>query len=100
MSGVAAAGLASQPGARATAPESSGPARSGKPMKMHVGTQRSPTTAHMLQYFKRHGVNHICGYPPFPRERGYWQTDEVASTRELCEKPCAVNHCFLLHRRA
>ncbi len=86
LTGAAAAGLASQPGARARAAESNGPARSGKPMKMHVGTQRSPTTPHMLHYFKRHGVNHICGYPEFPRERGYWQADEVARTRELCEK--------------
>ena len=40
--------------------------RSGKPVKMHLGTQQGPTTSRMLQYLKRHGVNHICGYPPDP----------------------------------
>ncbi|MPZ18331.1 MAG: TIM barrel protein [Luteitalea sp.] len=53
---------------------------------MHVGTQRSGTTAEMLQYFKRHGVDHICGYPPDPGERGYWTVEDVEQTRELCEK--------------
>ena len=44
---------------------------SGKPVKMHLGTQQGPTTPRMLQYLKRHGVNHICGYPPSPgRQRG------------------------------
>lgn len=56
-------------------------------VKMYVGTQRSPTTPEMLQYFKRHGVDHICGYPPRPpRARGYWMVDELMQTRELCEK--------------
>lgn len=55
-------------------------------VQMHVGTQRSGTTAEMLQYFKRHGVDHICGYPPDPGERGYWTVEDVEKTRELCEK--------------
>ncbi|MGH9159318.1 MAG: hypothetical protein ACRD2X_04955, partial [Vicinamibacteraceae bacterium] len=55
-------------------------------VRMHVGTQRSGTTAEMLQYVKRHGVDHICGYPPDPGERGYWTVDDVEKTRELCEK--------------
>ena len=57
-----------------------------KPVKMVVGTQRSPTTPQMLQYIKRHGVDHICGYPPNPGERGYWTVDDLEKTRELCEK--------------
>ena len=57
----------------------------GKPIKMHVGTQRSPTNREMLQYFKRHGVNHCCGYPPDPGQRGYWLAEDVEKTRELCE---------------
>jgi hypothetical protein len=28
---------------------------------MVVGSQRAPTDARMLQFFKRHGVDHICG---------------------------------------
>ena len=55
-------------------------------VKMHVGTQRSPTNAPRLQYFKRHGVDHICGYPPHPGERGYWTVEELEKTRELCEE--------------
>jgi mannonate dehydratase len=57
-----------------------------KPILMHVGCQRGPTTVEMLQNFKRHGVNHICGYPPDPGARGFWTAEEVAQTRELCEK--------------
>lgn len=54
-------------------------------VRMYVGTQRGPTDEHMLQYFKRHGVNNICGYPPKPA-RGYWTVEELEQTRELCEK--------------
>jgi mannonate dehydratase len=60
------------------------PPAEGK-VRMHVGTQRSPTDRHMLQYFKRHGVDHVCGYPPDPRERGYWMVEDLVRTRELCE---------------
>jgi mannonate dehydratase len=68
----------------APAREANDPAR--KPVKMHVGTQRGPTNAERLQYFKRHGVNHICGYPPNPGQRGYWTVEDLVKTRELCEK--------------
>jgi mannonate dehydratase len=57
-----------------------------KPVRMYVGTQRSPTTPQMLQYFKRHGVDHICGYPPDPGERGYWTVEDLEKTRDLCEQ--------------
>ncbi|MCZ6710733.1 MAG: mannonate dehydratase, partial [Gammaproteobacteria bacterium] len=56
-----------------------------KPVKMYVGTQRGPTTPQMLQYIKRHGVDHICGYPPDPGERGYWTVEDLEKTRDLCE---------------
>src|SRR5437764_1217338 len=54
-------GEATRAGGVTPGPE--GRRRSGTPVKMHVGTQQGPTTPRMLQYFKRHGVNHICGYP-------------------------------------
>jgi mannonate dehydratase len=74
-------------GSNTSTAESTPPARTiNKPLKMHVGTQRSPTTPELLQYFKRHGVDHICGYPPDPGERGYWLPEDVAKTRELCEQ--------------
>jgi mannonate dehydratase len=40
----------------------------------------------MLDYFKRHRVNHICGYPPDPGERGAWTPEDLERTRDLCEK--------------
>ena len=57
-------------------------------VKMHVGCQRGPTTPEMLDYFKRHGVDHICGYPPDPRSqgRGRWTVEELQRTRDLCEE--------------
>ena len=64
-----------------TAPE---PAAT-REMKMHVGAQRSPTNVEMLQFLKRHGVDHCCGYPPHPGERGHWLREDVEKTRELCE---------------
>ena len=53
---------------------------------MQVGTQQGPTTPRMLQYLKRHGVNHICGYPAAPGASGAWTVDELRHTRDLCEK--------------
>jgi len=60
--------------------------REPRPVRMRVGTQRGPTTPERLQYFKRHGVDHICGYPDFDRDRGYWTAEELARTRDLCER--------------
>jgi len=56
------------------------------PVKMHVGCQRGPTIPAMLQIFKRHGVEHICGYPPDPGPRGHWTVAELEQTRDLCEQ--------------
>ena len=69
-------------------PEAQGESKSviKKPVRMHVGTQRSPTSSRMLQYIKRHGVDHICGYPPNPGKRGHWTVEELEQTKELCEK--------------
>jgi mannonate dehydratase len=54
---------------------------------MYVGCQRGPTTPQMLQFFKRHGVDHLCGYPVIQdRARGHWTVAELGATRELCEK--------------
>jgi mannonate dehydratase len=53
--------------------------------KMHLGCQRAPTSPEMLDYFKRHGVEAICGYPPVSPERGYWTREDLQRTRDLCE---------------
>ena len=56
-------------------------------VKLYVGTQRGPTAAKMLQFVKRHGVDHICGFPPSPPypKRGHWTVEELEKTRETCE---------------
>ena len=61
------------------------PAPERPPIRMHAGAQRSPTSVEILQFLKRHGVNHCCGYPPRPGERGYWLREDLEKTRELCE---------------
>jgi len=60
-------------------------APSGK-LRMHVGCQSGPTTAQKLDYFKRHGVDHICGYPPDPGAAGHWSIDDLKRTKDLCHK--------------
>jgi mannonate dehydratase len=81
-----AAALAASSGARSpTAAETKRGERGRKPILMHVGTQRGPTTPEMLQHFKRHGVDHICGYPPDPGERGYWSVEDLEKTCDLCQ---------------
>jgi mannonate dehydratase len=71
---------------KASAGHSPGLAPSRPPLKMHVGTQQGPTTPEMLQFFKRHGCDHICGYPSKPDSRGYWTLEELERTRDLCEQ--------------
>jgi len=50
---------------------------------MKLGCQNSPTSEQMLQFFKRHSVNNICGYPPTAGEKGYWTVDELS---QLCDR--------------
>ncbi len=78
-----AGALGVAPLARAVAADKQRPRR---PLRMHVGSQRGPTSARMLQYLKRHGVDHICGYPADPGERGYWTVEDLERTRDACEK--------------
>ena len=59
-------------------------AAASKPVRMYVGTQRYPTTPEMLDYFQRHGVDHIAGYSP--DRDAPWTVDSLQRTREMCEK--------------
>ncbi len=53
---------------------------------MVVGCQRSPTDARRLDHFKRHGVEHICGFPPHgDADHGAWSVESLTKLRELCE---------------
>ena len=78
--------LGKQATPRQATPRQATPRQAPRRLKMHVGTQRPPTNERMMRYFKRHGVDHICGYPPRPGERGYWTIEELEQTRGLCEE--------------
>jgi mannonate dehydratase len=51
-----------------------------------AGCQRGPTSDQMLDYFKRHGIDHICGHPPPSGDKGYWDRDDLSQLRERVEK--------------
>jgi mannonate dehydratase len=72
--------------AREGVQDQTGPTRTSKRVRMHVGTQQGPTTPRMLDYLKRHGVNHVCGYPPDPGPQGAWTAEDLKRTREICEQ--------------
>lgn len=86
VTGIAA--LAGGTSARARGAESVPDERKRRraPVSMHLGTQQRPITPEMLQYFKRHGVNHICGSAPDTGGRGYWIAEELERERDLCER--------------
>ena len=54
--------------------------------RMVVGCQRGPTSDEMLAYFKRYGVEHICGHPPPSGEKGYWDRDDLMRLRERVDR--------------
>ncbi|MFI4943620.1 MAG: hypothetical protein ACHP85_10160, partial [Burkholderiales bacterium] len=51
---------------------------------MVVGCQRAPTDARRLEHFKRHGVDHICGYPSEGDGPAGWTAESLRRLRELC----------------
>ena len=53
---------------------------------MVVGCQSGPTDDRRLQFFKRHGVDNICGYPQDPEKKGYYSVEDLTRTKDLCEK--------------
>lgn len=71
-----------------TAAPASGDERAKRPKKvaMHLGTQQGPTTAEMLDYFKRNGVEAVCGYPQVAAGRGPWTREDLERTRDLCAR--------------
>ena len=54
--------------------------------RLHLGCQRGPTDAKMLDYFKRHGVEAICGHPQISPGLDSWTADDLRRTQDLCEK--------------
>jgi mannonate dehydratase len=83
---LAAAGSAAWSASATAAETPGGGAAAPKKLAMHVGCQRGPTTPEMLDYFKRHGVEHICGYPPDPGPKGHWSVDDLRRTKDLCHR--------------
>jgi mannonate dehydratase len=56
-----------------------------RPARMVVGCQRAPTDDQALMFFKRHAVDHICGYPPGGDSRESWSAEALSRLRERCE---------------
>jgi mannonate dehydratase len=69
----------------ASAQSQSRPA-SAKPARMKLGCQSSPTDDKRLQFFKRHSVNNICGYPKGRNEDGPYTLEDMKRLKDLCEK--------------
>jgi mannonate dehydratase len=77
-----AAGLgAVVPVPAARAQSAAPPAASTGPV---LGCQRAPTTLARLQHFKRHGVDHICGYPDDRANPASWTVDSLTALRDRC----------------
>ena len=49
-----------------------------------LGCQRAPTDLRRLQHFKRHGVDHICGYPDKEADPASWTVESLMKLRERC----------------
>jgi mannonate dehydratase len=54
-------------------------------VRMVVGCQRGPTDDRMLAFFKRHGVEHICGHPPALSSGQAWKLENLQRLREKVE---------------
>ena len=69
-------------GRRDTPPKTSAPR---KPIRMHLGTQRTADLSpERLQFFKRHGVDHIAGWPTDPKEDTL--ADDLSRAKDHCAK--------------
>lgn len=53
---------------------------------MKPGCQSGPTDDKRLQFFARHGVQNICGYPQDPGKKGYYSVEDLSRVKDLCEK--------------
>jgi mannonate dehydratase len=62
------------------------PAAQARPVLFKLGCQSSPTSEKRLQFFKRHSVNNICGYPEAAEDRGYYTVEELTRLKERCDK--------------
>lgn len=49
-----------------------------------LGCQRGPTDLRRLQHFKRHGVDHICGFPENGANPASWTVESLTALRDRC----------------
>jgi mannonate dehydratase len=56
------------------------------PVPFVLGCQSGPTSDERLDFFKRHGVDHICGWPDDYRSLKHYTVEDVSKLRERCEK--------------
>jgi mannonate dehydratase len=59
---------------------------SKKPLLMKLGCQSGPSDDKRMQFFARHSVRNICGYPPESPERGYATADELKQLKDIAGK--------------
>jgi mannonate dehydratase len=59
--------------------------RPAVPATMVAGCQRAPTDVRRLEHFKRHGIDHICGYPGNEDDPASWSVESLSKLRDLCE---------------
>ena len=79
---AAAAAAASQIASASQAGSAAAPKRA----LMKLGCQSGPTDDTRLQFFKRHSVDHICGYPEDSGNKGYYSAEDLSKVKERCEK--------------
>lgn len=53
---------------------------------MRLGCQSAPTDDKRLQFFARHGVEAICGYPKDTEKKGYYSVEDLSRVKDLCDK--------------
>ena len=73
---ITAAGAASQIVSTSNKAEAATP----KKALMKLGCQSGPTNEQHLQFFKRHSVNNICGYPEDSGKTGYYTVEDISKT--------------------
>lgn len=52
---------------------------------MKLGTQQASPTDDLLRYFAQFGVRNICGTPPRPGLRGWWEVEDLVLLRRRVE---------------
>ncbi len=53
---------------------------------MKLGCQSGPTSEKRLQFFARHGVEGICGYPEDSQKQGFFSVEDLSRLKDRCDK--------------